>query len=143
MEAEEKAVRYVAKAGRRFHARCPESVWISVLPFIWARPLTYDHVLEVLGAVDTEVFSRLLRSILANDIVAGHRDSGGSDRAGTGVGTVCDRFYLVPAQSSPGQRASDEMEDVLDMSSENLAILKEEADMIEADADHALYPHFF
>ncbi len=30
--------------------------------------LTYDHVLEVLGAVDTEVFSRLLRQLLAMDV---------------------------------------------------------------------------
>ena len=40
------------------------------IAFYLGEPLTYDHVLEVLGAVDTEVFSRLLRSILANDIVA-------------------------------------------------------------------------
>ena len=30
-------------------------------------------------------------------------------------------------------KSSDQMEDVLDMSSENLALLKEEADMIEGD----------
>ncbi len=35
--------------------------WISVLLFIWDRTLTYDKVLDVLGAVDTEVFSKLLR----------------------------------------------------------------------------------
>ena len=30
--------------------------------------LTYDHVLEILGAVDTDVFSRLLREILSMDV---------------------------------------------------------------------------
>ena len=39
------------------------------IAFYLGEPLTYDHVLEVLGAVDTEVFSRLLRSILANNVV--------------------------------------------------------------------------
>ena len=38
VEAEEKAVRYVAKAGRWLYARCSQPVWISVLPFIWDRP---------------------------------------------------------------------------------------------------------
>ena len=35
--------------------------------FYIGQKLTYDHVLEVLGAVDTEVFSRLLRKILDRD----------------------------------------------------------------------------
>ena len=30
--------------------------------------LTYDNVLEVLGAVDTDVFSRLLRSVIRRDV---------------------------------------------------------------------------
>ena len=69
VEAEEKAVRYVAKAGDG-SMRDALSLLDQCIAFYLGEPLTYDHVLEVLGAVDTEVFSRLLRSILANDIVA-------------------------------------------------------------------------
>lgn len=42
--------------------------WISVLHFYLGQKLTYDHVLEVLGAVDTDVFSRLLRKVLERDV---------------------------------------------------------------------------
>ena len=40
-------------------------------------------------------------------------------------------------------RSSDDMEDVLDVSSENLARLKEEAQMIEDDAIDPVYPSIF
>ncbi len=39
------------------------------IAFYLGEELTYEHVLEVLGAVDTEVFSSLLRRILG----AGYR----------------------------------------------------------------------
>ena len=68
VEAEEKAVRYVAKAGDG-SMRDALSLLDQCIAFYLGEPLTYDHVLEVLGAVDTEVFSRLLRSILANNVV--------------------------------------------------------------------------
>lgn len=38
------------------------------IAFYLGQKLTYDHVLEVLGAVDTEVFSKLLRKVLAEDV---------------------------------------------------------------------------
>ena len=34
------------------------------IAFYLGQTLTYDKVLEVLGAVDTEVFSKLLRKVL-------------------------------------------------------------------------------
>ena len=38
------------------------------MPYYIGEKLTYDHVLEVLGAVDTETFSRLLRELLSMDV---------------------------------------------------------------------------
>ena len=38
------------------------------IAFYLGQKLTYDHVLEVLGAVDTDVFSRLLRKVLERDV---------------------------------------------------------------------------
>ena len=35
--------------------------------------MTYDKVLEVLGAVDTEVFSKLLRKVLQGDVTGAIR----------------------------------------------------------------------
>ena len=40
------------------------------ISFYLGQTLTYEKVLEVLGAVDTEVFSRLLRRVLENDVAA-------------------------------------------------------------------------
>ena len=131
VEAEEKAVRYVAKAGDG-SMRDALSLLDQCIAFYLGEPLTYDHVLEVLGAVDTEVFSRLLRSILANDIVAAIELLEDLIVQGRELGQFVTDFvwYL---RNLLLVKSSDEMEDVLDMSSENLALLKEEADMIEAD----------
>ena len=55
VEAEEKAVRYVAKAGDG-SMRDALSLLDQCIAFYLGQTLTYDKVLEVLGAVDTEVF---------------------------------------------------------------------------------------
>lgn len=43
------------------------------IAFHLGEKLTYENVLEVLGAVDTEVFSRLLRRILDEDVTGAIR----------------------------------------------------------------------
>ncbi len=131
VEAEEKAVRYVAKAGDG-SMRDALSLLDQCIAFYLGEPLTYDHVLEVLGAVDTEVFSRLLRSILANNVVQAIELLEELIVQGRELGQFVTDFvwYL---RNLLLVKSSDQMEDVLDMSSENLALLKEEADMIGGD----------
>lgn len=131
VEAEEKAVRYVAKAGDG-SMRDALSLLDQCIAFYLGEPLTYDHVLEVLGAVDTEVFSRLLRSILANNVVQAIELLEELIVQGRELGQFVTDFvwYL---RNLLLVKSSDQMEDVLDMFSENLALLKEEADMIEGD----------
>lgn len=60
--AEEKALRYVAKAADG-SMRDALSLLDQCLAFYMGKALTYDHVLEVLGTVDTEVFGQMLRNI--------------------------------------------------------------------------------
>ena len=67
VDVEEKAIRYVAKAADG-SMRDALSLLDQCIAFYLGKRLTYDHVLEVLGAVDTEVFSRLLRRILDEDV---------------------------------------------------------------------------
>ena len=62
VEVEEKAIRYVAKMADG-SMRDALSLLDQCIAFYLGQKLTYDHVLEVLGAVDTDVFSRLLRQI--------------------------------------------------------------------------------
>ena len=102
------------------------------IAFYLGEKLTYDHVLDVLGAADTEVFSRLFRAVLAGNVTE----------------SICVLEELIIQGRELGQfvtdfvwylrnlllvKGSDQMEDVLDMSSENLALLKEEAQMVESD----------
>lgn len=63
VEVEERALRYIAKKGDG-SLRDALSLLDQCIAFYLGETLTYDRVLEVLGAVDTEVFSDLLRKIL-------------------------------------------------------------------------------
>lgn len=131
VDVEEKAIRYVAKAADG-SMRDALSLLDQCIAFYMGQTLTYDKVLEVLGAVDTEVFSRLLRAIMADQVVEAIRILDELIIQGRELGQFVTDFvwYL---RNLLLIKSSDDMEDVLDMSSENLALLKEEADMIESD----------
>lgn len=127
---EPKAIRYIAKAADG-SMRDALSLLDQCIAFYLGQELTYDRVLNVLGAVDTEVFSKMLRQIMEKDI----------------FGVIARLEELIIEGREPGQfvmdftwylrnllllQSSDNMEDVLDISSENLALLKEEAAMVDA-----------
>ena len=67
LDVEEKALRYIARAADG-SMRDALSLLDQCIAFYLNERLTYDHVLDILGAVDTTVFSRLLRSVLDQDI---------------------------------------------------------------------------
>ena len=131
VEAEEKAIRYVAKAGDG-SMRDALSLLDQCIAFYLGQTLTYDKVLEVLGAVDTEVFSRLLRRILAGDVTAAIRILeeliiGGRELSQfVGDFTWYMRNLLLV-------KTSDNPEEAIDVSSDNLKLLKEESEMTDVD----------
>ena len=131
VQAEEKAVRYVAKAGDG-SMRDSLSLLDQCIAFYLGQELTYDKVLEVLGAVDTEVFSHMLREIIAGNILNTLSLLERLVIEGKELSQFVNEFtwYL---RNLLLVKSSDDMEDVLDMSSENLALLKEEAQMIEPE----------
>ena len=102
------------------------------IAFYLGQELTYDKVLETLGAVDTEVFSRLLRQILDKDVKGAIATVEELVTEGRELGQFVTDFtwYL---RNLMLVQSSDNMEDVLDISTENLALLKEEAQMVDAD----------
>ena len=67
VEVEDKAIRYIAKAADG-SMRDALSLLDQCIAFYLGQKLTYDNVLEVLGAVDTDVFSRLLRSLIGRKV---------------------------------------------------------------------------
>lgn len=132
VQIEERALRYIAKLADG-SLRDGLSLLDQCIAFHLGQELTYDKVLDVLGAVDTEVFSRLLRHVL--------------DRNVLGCVSLLEEIVMQGRELTQFVidftwylrnlmlvKASDDIEDVLDVSTENLGRLKEEAEMVEMDA---------
>lgn len=131
VQVEDKAIRYIAKTADG-SMRDALSLLDQCIAFHFGQELTYDKVLDVLGAVDTEVFSRLLRIVLEGDV--------------TGVISLLEEIIVQGRELTQFVldftwylrnlllvKTADGIEDVIDVSSENLARLKEEAQMAEND----------
>ena len=131
VEVEERAIRYIAKAADG-SMRDALSLLDQCIAFYLGQKLTYEHVLEVLGAVDTEVFSRLLREIIAQDVEKVLETVEELVMQGRELSQLAADFtwYL---RNLLLVKISDNVEDLLDVSAENLVQLKEEAEMIESE----------
>lgn len=131
VEVEERAIRYIAKKADG-SMRDALSLLDQCIAFYLGQKLTYDHVLDVLGAVDTEVFSRFLREILKNDVAQVMKHLEELVMQGRELGQFVADFtwYL---RNLLLLKSSEELEEVLDVSSDNLVLLKEEAGMVRED----------
>ena len=67
LNVEDKAIKYVAKAADG-SMRDALSLLDQCLAFYLGKDLKYENVLDVLGAVDTAVFSKMLSTILSGDV---------------------------------------------------------------------------
>ena len=131
VDVEERALRYVANSGDGF-LRDALSLLDQCIAFHLGEKLTYENVLEVLGAVDTEVFSALLRQVLAKDVTGAIRTVDHLVDQGRELGQMVNDFTWYMRNLLLIQSA-DDMEEVLDMSADHLAALKEEAQMVEPE----------
>ena len=131
IEAEERAIRYIAKAGDG-SMRDALSLLDQCIAFHLGEKLTYENVLQVLGAVDTEIFSKLLRQIIGKNITGAITTLDILVDEGRELGQMVNDFtwYLRNLMLI---QSSDDMEEVLDMSKENLIALKEEAQMVKPE----------
>ena len=129
LDVEEKAVSYIARAADG-SMRDALSLLDQCVAFYLGERLTYDNVLEVLGAVDTSVFSRLLRFIDSGQFVEAVRLLEEVVIQGRELSQFVTDFIWYMRNLLLVQ-GSGNLEDVLDISSENLAALKEEAEMID------------
>lgn len=129
VDVEEKAIRYVAKAGDG-SMRDALSLLDQCIAFYLGQKLTYDKVLEVLGTVDTEIFSQMLRTILAGDVTGSIRTLETLLNRGKELGQFVTDFtwYL---RNLLLVKSADETEELLDVSTENLKLLKEESTMVD------------
>ncbi len=128
---DEKAIRYLAKTADG-SMRDALSLLDQCIAFHFGQELTYDKVLDVLGAVDTEVFSRLFRHVLEQNVLGCISLLEEIVMQGRELTQFVTDFawYLRNLMLI---QASDEVEDIIDISSDNLAKLKEEAQMAKPD----------
>lgn len=131
IQVEDKALRYIAKTADGSF-RDALSLLDQCIAFHFGQELTYDKVLDVLGAVDTGVFSRLLGYVTKRDVqgcISLLEEIVMQGRELTQFVTDF-TWYLRNLLLA---KTSDSIEDIIDVSSENLERLKEEAQTIESD----------
>ena len=128
---EEKALAYIAKAADG-SMRDALSLLDQCVAFHFGSLLTYDNVLEVLGAVDSSVFSQLLRKILEKDTAGCIRKLEEMVIQGRELGQFVTDFiwYL---RNLLVLKSADNGETMLEMSEDNLKLLREETEMIEGE----------
>ena len=131
LPAQEKALRYIARMADGA-LRDALSLLDQCIAFYPGRELTYDDVLEVLGNVDIEVFARLLRKITRGD-VAGCMDLleevvlAGRELVQF---TIDFTWYM---RNLLLLKVSDESDDILEVSADQLTLLKHETEIIQAE----------
>ena len=132
VEVEEKALRYVAKTADG-SMRDALSLLDQCIAFHFGQKLTYDMVLDVLGAVDTVVFSRMLRQILDRNVLGCINLLEEIVMQGRELTQFVSDFtwYL---RNLLIVKTTDDVEDVLDVSTDNKNRLIEEAEMTDAES---------
>lgn len=130
-DVEEKAIRYIAKAADG-SMRDALSLLDQCIAFYLGEKLTYEKVLENLGAVDTDIFSGLLRKILRQDTAGAVKTLEEIILQGKEMGQFVTDFIwylrnllLISSSEHP--------EDAVDVSAENLEKMKEESTMMDAE----------
>lgn len=131
IDVDDRALRYVARAADG-SMRDALSILDQCVAFHFGEKLTYDNVLEVLGAVDNRVFSKLFQAVLASDTKACIREIEEMIIQGRDLSQLVNDFVWY-MRNLLIAKTTDEPGDMLDMSEENLAVLKEEAAGVDTE----------
>ena len=131
VQAEEKAIRYIARAADG-SLRDALSLLDQCIAFYLGQVLTYDNVLDVLGTVDTEIFSCMLRQVLKGDVAAVLRSLEELVLQGKEMSQLVTDFIWYMRNLLLVKTSADTGE-ILDISKENRKLLEEESSMIETD----------
>ncbi len=129
MPVEDKALRYVAKAGDG-SMRDALSLLDQCAAFHFGETLTYEHVLDVLGAVDNSVFRDLFHAIQENrtkDCILKLEEMVVQGRELSQF--VVDFIWFL--RNLLLLKTADDAEDLLDMSEDNLAQMREDAALVD------------
>lgn len=131
VEAEDKALKFIAKAADG-SMRDALSLLDQCIAFNFGEKLTYDNVLGVLGAVDIEVFSKMLKNILNQAVIGCIELLEELIIEGRELGQFVVDFtwYL---RNLLLVKTSDEDTDIIDASSEHMTLLRREATLVDSE----------
>ena len=129
MPVEERALRYVAKAGDG-SMRDALSLLDQCAAFHFGETLTYEHVLDVLGAVDNSVFRELFLAVVqgrTKDCILKLEEMVIQGRELTQF--VVDFIWFL--RNLLLLKTAEDAEELLDMSEDNLKLLREDAKLAD------------
>ena len=131
IEVEDRALAYIAKAADG-SMRDALSLLDQCVAFHYGKLLTYDNVLEVLGAVDTSVFGGMFRAVVGKDTKACIYQLEDLVMQGRELGQFVNDFiwYL---RNLLLLATADDAEQLLEMSEDNIRMMKEEASLEEPE----------
>ena len=131
---DDKAIRYVAKAADG-SMRDALSLLDQCIAFHLGEELKYDDVLDVLGAVDIAIFSNMYKTIRENDVARCMNLMEDIIMQGRDLSQFVTDFiwYLRNLLLIKTTRDTDKIEDVIEVSKDNIADMMEDAK--EADVD--------
>ena len=129
VDIEEAAIRYIAKAADG-SMRDALSLLDQCIAFHYGETLTYDKALKVLGAVDNSVFAALLDAVIDKDIMGAISILDEVVMQGRELPQFVNDFTMY-LRNLMMVKSADVPADVLEISNESLAVLKDEAGKIE------------
>ena len=129
IESEDRALAYIAKAADG-SMRDALSLLDQCIAFYLGQPLSYENVLKVLGAVETEVFHALLHAIEARNTTEALKIFGEIVQNGRDLNQFVIEFTGYMRNLMILQTGAD-LSEILDVSEEGLERLKEDAKQIE------------
>lgn len=133
IHVQEKALRYIAKTADG-SMRDALSLLEQSAAFYMDQELTYDNVLDVLGAVDTEVFSRFLKHIIEKDTLSCIKELEELIMQGRELSQFVMDFTWFLRNMLLVKSSESVNEELLDMSEERLDTLKKEAGSVTLES---------
>jgi DNA polymerase III subunit gamma/tau len=130
IEVEEKALRYVARVADG-SMRDALSLLDQCISFYLGKKLTYDNVLEVLGAVDTQVFARLLMLIREHNVTDSIKLLEEIENNGRELGQFTIDFIWYLRNLLLIKTSEDVTDIIIEISTENLMLLKKESELVD------------
>lgn len=126
IEIEDKALKYIARVADG-SLRDALSLLDQCISFYLGKKITYDNVLDVLGTVDTKVFSDLLQCVKRQDVSGCIRILDDIESNGRELSQFVTDFIWYLRNLLLVKTTENVSDIIIDMSTENLMQLKEEA----------------